>query len=106
MPKMKTTHHVHRILIVDHAGTHDGGEVHIHTSRLCHNCAHYGPHDESWVSEGGLEQFGSCINLCSAVDAQEEKYRYCVEHQTTAEFVANLHRPHRPAFALVAWGAL
>ena len=98
------THRIVRIRITDHTGTHDGGEVSIHKSRNCSNCAHDGLKNSEWCAEGGVEEFGRCMNLCSVADSDCAASNWCDSHQTGVEFEANIQRPHSPVFAVVQGG--
>jgi hypothetical protein len=101
------THRIVRLTIVDHLGHHDGGEVKVHVSRFCSNCARDGTRDAEWVSEGCLEELGRCMSSCPIADADDlqESDRYCDDHQTQAESDAFVHRPHRPVFGVLEGGA-
>lgn len=105
MSSQKKTHNIARITITDHTGTHDGGKVYVHKSRACSNCAHDGLRDAEWVAEGGVEKFGRCMNMCSAGDFEDASSNWCHDHQTDAEFEANVHRPRVPVFIVVQGGA-
>lgn len=98
------THHIARITITDHTGTHDAGEIYIHKSRSCANCCHDASRDADWIADYGIEQNGRCMNLCSAAYFKEVEHRWCDAHQSLAEFDAFVHRPHRPILTLVATG--
>jgi hypothetical protein len=67
----------------------------LHVSRSCDNCDHYRPNivDDEW--DAG--EFGPCMNLAWPAGPA----LYCTDHQTTAEFAANVHRIDRPALTLV-----
>ena len=73
-------------------------EVRVHISRGCDNCAHDGLKNSEWCAEGGVGEFGRCINLCSAADSECAASNWCDSHQTGAEFDANIYRPHSPVF--------
>lgn len=100
LPVTSKTHHVVRITIRDHLGTHDGGEVHVHVSRSCLNCSSYAP---TSVDDWDAEVDGRCRNLCTAARHSEDG-AYCADHQTAAEFEAGVHRPQRPVFGIVEGG--
>ena len=75
-------------------------ERQIHVSRSCSNCSANGRYDPDWVAGGGIEEFGTCMNLCSAADDADEANQWCSAHQTPAELRANVSRIDRPVFVL------
>lgn len=106
LPVTSRTHNVAHITIRDHLGTHDAGEVHVHKSRSCDNCAHDGTRDAEWVADRGVEQLGRCMSACTAADSEDALNRWCDGHQTDSEWSANTHRADRPALIAVHGGAL
>lgn len=99
------THRIVRITYIDAAGEHDGGEARVHVSRCCDNCSADGLNDHEWRGGGGVEKFGRCMNLCWAGGDADKANQWCDDHQTAAEFEANIHRPHVPVFTVVQGGA-
>jgi hypothetical protein len=97
-------HHVVRIFITDHNGTHDAGTAHVHKSRNCSGCAHDGAKDAEWQADRGVEKYGRCMNGCGAADNADKADQWCDDHQTSAEFESGVHRPHVPVFTLVEGG--
>lgn len=102
---LSRTHRVVRITYIDATGEHDGGEARVHVSRCCDNCSSDGLKDHAWQEDGGVEEFGRCMNMRPAADDADRANQWCDDHQTSAEFEAGVHRPHVPVFAVVEGGA-
>jgi hypothetical protein len=95
----------HRAYEYSLIGAHGDGRgpfvARVHSSRICENCTHYGPHDFEWnraVAAG--EELAKCMNDCWAADAEDPENRFCPDHQSWAEFDGFVHRPHRPVLML------
>lgn len=74
----------------------------VHKTRSCDNCSADGLRDEDFSREGGVEQFGRCMNGFGVANADAPSERWCDEHQTPAEFKRGLKRPDRHVLDLAS----
>ncbi|MDQ0590995.1 hypothetical protein [Variovorax paradoxus] len=100
-PPQKKMYHIARVTWTDNTGTHDGGEVRVHVSRNCSNCSADGLKDREWLENGGVDEYGRCMNLYPAADDGGTANQWCDDHQTATEFEAGIHRADRPVLTLV-----
>jgi len=98
------THHIFAVWYMRPDGSRENEHIErLHRSRTCDNCPHDGLRNTDWLAEGGVEQFGRCMNLCSAADAHNPANRWCSGHQTVTEF---RRQPAAPALDLVTEAAV